>query len=69
MPEPEYAEEQRQWEAARDTAEKIYLDLKNYSFSTTKEFSLLLESVEDSARQLLNTLQAIKMGDAWEKVS
>lgn len=69
MPEPEYAEEQRQWEAARDTAEKIYLDLKNYGFSTTKEFSLLLESVEDSARQLLNTLQAIKMGDAWEKVS
>lgn len=69
MPEPEYAEEQRQWEAARNTAEKIYLDLKNYSFSTTKEFSLLLESVEDSARQLLNTLQAIKMGDAWEKVS
>lgn len=69
MPEPEYAEEQRQWEAARDTAEKIYLDLKNYSFSTTKEFSLILESVEDSARQLLNTLQAIKMGDAWEKVS
>lgn len=69
MPEPEYAEEQRQWEAARDTAEKIYLDLKNCGFSTTKEFSLLLESVEDSARQLLNTLQAIKMGDAWEKVS
>lgn len=69
MPEPEYAEEQRQWEAARDNAEKIYLDLKKYDFSTTKEFSLILESAEASVRQLLDTLQAIKMGDAWEKVS
>lgn len=65
MQKPIHEAEQKQWEAAKSEALKIYTDLNNHNFTPDAGIRDLVKSMQASTEQLQNILHALEMSELW----